>query len=541
MAKRLVFLQLAPEFGSTKFGPFAAAEIRLGSDPGRNDITLPEALGVAPEHARLVKQPDESFILAPVERTANVYVHRADGRPPKQVTAPVAVVGNDGFSLVSPEGPRFIIVLEFPKQAANDPQSKDHFSKAKGKLSKRSFMEEVKRQGLTRALTTGIGQQIQAGWTFVKSGAIFQPRYIILGVTIMAGWALAGAGACTVSGLAYQNNAMSQDLDDCKGDLSAAVGGGDDMTLSDVVVKLLGDTDWSRVLAEDPMLREMYVQRLRVVRANADKYSWVHKRTNSPYTDFRKRLESSNLPPNLVRVVSYMAALEGFNRDRQWEYVVNSSAGESCGRGPLLLTWRQGKNLKFDPLQLDAAIDATTASQGNIGDLVAALQKTAGEPVTIDEGTINREEGTVQGGGQCVFVQGDDQRADINELARALKQEIGPTASGLPREGDSYWIVMRLLKMYAADFERGYEDVKFDQGNLVPSVALDSVSSLTDDRKKYALQNTADVMARATLLPCLAMMDKQTQKKAEEIEKDIPKSKLTCGMLLFMIEENATE
>jgi hypothetical protein len=36
-------------------------------------------------------------------------------------------------------------------------------------------------------------------------------------------------------------------------------------------------------------------------------------------------------------------------------------------------------------------------------------------------------------------------------------------------------------------------------------------------------------------------MDKQTQKKAEEIEKDIPKSKLTCGMLLFMIEENATE
>ena len=38
------FLQLAPEFGGTKFGPFDQGEVRLGSDPSNSDITLPATL-----------------------------------------------------------------------------------------------------------------------------------------------------------------------------------------------------------------------------------------------------------------------------------------------------------------------------------------------------------------------------------------------------------------------------------------------------------------------------------------------------------------
>ena len=69
MAETVTFLELAPEFGGTRFGPFTGFEIRLGSDPTRNDITIPESLGVAPEHVKVLRQPDGSFILAPVDRS----------------------------------------------------------------------------------------------------------------------------------------------------------------------------------------------------------------------------------------------------------------------------------------------------------------------------------------------------------------------------------------------------------------------------------------------------------------------------------------
>lgn len=540
MAKRLVFLQLAPEFGATKFGPFQGAEVRLGSDPSRNDIVLPEALGVMAEHARLIKQPDESFVLAPVERTASIHLWRADGRPPKQVTAPIALVGGDGFSLVSAEGPRFFILLETQKQAAESGSAKDSLGRAKKKLGKKSLMEEIKRQGLTRALTTGAGQALNNAWTFVRTGAILQPRYIIGGIMLASGWILAGAASCTIAGMAYNSQSQAAELDEVKGDLSACTGStadGGDLTLSDVVGQMLGDSDYTRALADDPKLRQLVKERLKVVLANRERFMWVHKRKSSPYVEFRRRLDSSSLPPQFTRVLSYAAALEGFNRDREWEYVIDSEAKEVCGRGPLLLTFRQAKNLDFGERQLDAPMDARMAAQENVSDMVAALRATAGEPVEIDEGEIDFESGGVQGGGQCVYMNGEDDRRDVNRIVKKLERELGAKTPGLPDEGRTYWLTMRLLKLYSADFQRGYEDVKLDQG-LAPSVVLDSASTLTDSRKDYALKNMADVIAKATALPCLAMMDKATQSPAEEIAKDFPKSKIQCGLLLFMIEED---
>jgi hypothetical protein len=118
MAETVTFLQLAPEFGGTRFGPFLGYEIRVGSDPNRNDITVPESLGVAPEHVKILRQPDNTFILAPVERTATLFYWRAGATRPTQLNAPRAVQDGDGFSLVTPEGPRFYILLENDKKKA---------------------------------------------------------------------------------------------------------------------------------------------------------------------------------------------------------------------------------------------------------------------------------------------------------------------------------------------------------------------------------------------------------------------------------------
>jgi hypothetical protein len=540
MAKRLVFLQLAPEFGGTKFGPFAGAEIRLGSDPSRNDIVLPEALGVAMEHVRLVKQQDESFIIAPTERTASVFVWRADGRPGKQITAPVAVGAGDGFSVVTAEGPRFYIVLELPKAAeAAAGGAKDGFGKSKGALTGKSMMKEIKRQGLTKVLTTGLGQSFQASWTFVKSGSIFKPRYIIAGLALASGWIFAGGTACSLAGLGYQHSQTNETLSECQGDLAAAGVTGDDDSLESMVERILDDKEWSETLASDKALRGMYVHRLKVIFANKDKYTWVYKRKENAFAQFRRRLESAGVPPGVVRVLAYAAALEGDNRNREWEYVLDSEGGETCGRGPLLLTWRQAHRLEFPDLQLDARLDARVAGQGNVEEMIKALQATSGEETVIDEGTINREGAEIQGGGVCIFVDGDDSRTEVNKMASQLAKELGSKAPGLPEEDDDHWVVMRLLKLFAADFQRGFEDIHFDAGTD-PSTTLDAASSITDTRKTYALEATADLMAKATAIPCLAFMDKSVQAPVEEIKQDFP-TKTQCGLLWFLMEYNQLE
>src|SRR5688572_3538386 len=112
MARTVTFLQLAPEFGGTKFGPFDQVEVRLGSDPSNSDITLPETLGVAPQHVKLLKQQDDSFILAPVDKSAAIFHFRSGTARPKQVLAPTAIQSGDAFALVTPEGPRFYVQVE---------------------------------------------------------------------------------------------------------------------------------------------------------------------------------------------------------------------------------------------------------------------------------------------------------------------------------------------------------------------------------------------------------------------------------------------
>ena len=182
-----------------------------------------------------------------------------------------------------------------------------------------------------------------------------------------------------------------------------AIGGDEEMTLSDVVVKMLGDPDGLRA---------------------------------------RPGNSSSSA-----------------NRNREWQYIVNSNGGESCGRGPLLMTWRQGKNLRLDELQL-------YASASILGDLAKALQTTAGEAVTIGS---------------------ERQRLASRSLMAHRRARLGLQPDGRPQE------------------------VRHEQRRRLP--------------------------ARATPLPDMAMMDKATKPETSATAE----LKLTCGMLLFMIEEDASE
>jgi hypothetical protein len=554
MAKRLVFLQLAPEFGSTKFGPFAAPEIRLGSDPSRNDIVLPEALGIAPEHARLVKQPDESFILAPVDRTSQVYLYRADGRPPKQVTSPIAVAGGDGFSLVSQEGPRFIIVLELPKQVAAQEAGNPALDKAKKRLSAKSFSEEIRRQGLARALATGAGQQVSGAWQFVKAGGLFRPRFIFGALVILSGWIFAGGIACSLAGVGLHDRSQAGTLERCQEDLSDALGksneGGGDPTINTLTAKVLSSKtiglpveDWNNVLGADQVLRAAYIKRLKFIKMNPDRYSWVWRRsgdTTNPYLPFRRRLDKK-IDARLARVLSYIAVSEGEDKTSEWKVVLDSNEQDSCGRGPLRMTWRQAKHLNMDGLQLDAPMDPALVGQGGEADWTGAITKTAtsiGETFVPEGVTINSTDGAAEAGRQCIFVEGEDYRTDVAQLGTLFQKELDIKAKNMPTETDRFWTATRLMKYFAADLDRtSYADIKYPSGKF-PSVILEGVT-LKATQSAYIINNMADVMARAALIPCLALQYPDPEKPAPpEIIGDQP-TKMQCAIFMFLVDEES--
>ena len=192
MSKRSTFLQLSPEFGGVRFGPFDGAEIRLGSDESRNDITLPEALGVSGQHVRVLIQSDGSYIIAPVERTASVFHWRSGSNRSKHIAAPMAVNAGDSFSLVTAKGPMFTIQqVSGKKQIAEAAEASEGPGlpglgrmRGFGRLSGSGLAGEVKRRGLAKVLTSSTGHFINNTWTFVRTGQLFSPRYVVTGLII---------------------------------------------------------------------------------------------------------------------------------------------------------------------------------------------------------------------------------------------------------------------------------------------------------------------------------------------------------------------
>jgi len=253
------YLLLAPEFGGTKFGPFSGMEIRLGSDPSRNDVVLPEALGVLPEHVRVLSQGNDSFIVAPTERTAGVYVWRA-GQRAKQILTPMAVTGGadtftaDAFSLVTADGPKFYIVREEVKKAAGE--MGNSIAKAKKRLSSGSILEEIKRVGIVWLVTTELGKMGRVLYTFFRSGAFLHPRYVVGYGLTMIGWVFAGGTACMAFNIASNKGVAEAETDRCQQRLDLCSGtkpgvNSDVTSLHSLTARILGDPIWSTTLKED--------------------------------------------------------------------------------------------------------------------------------------------------------------------------------------------------------------------------------------------------------------------------------------------------
>ncbi len=524
MSKTFTFLQLSAEFGGTRFGPFTGFEIRLGSEPDRNDITLPAQLGVAPEHVKILRQQDGSFILAPVDRTAGVFYWRAHSTKSKQISAPMAIQGGDGFSLVSPEGPRFYVQLEEDqskaKKAAEESKGPGLPQGMGQNLNSGGILREIRRRGLAKVLTTGVGNTALKAWTFIKTGQFLSPLYVVAFMMTASGWVMAGGVSCAAVSFRSSSNDLQGQLTSCKDQLGVGDEDGGVPTVPSLTKKILVDRTWKATIENDKDLAQAYASELKKIFADPSRYEWVYKNRGSDFVRFKKALDAT-FPENLVRVLAYAAAQPQV--DREWSLVQDSEEKEVCGRGPLALTYRQAYRLDLLDLQPDALVDRRIAAGNNLEEQKSALEDTvaaADSTTVIDEGLIQSAGAQLMGGSECLYLEGPDDRNDPSRLAEALGEKLGTSASNLPRESDDFWISARLMMLYASDFRRGHDELDF-RDRKAPSMVME-LKDIKAARKDYAIKQAGTILARSVAVPCLATLDKEIQNAPPPFMGELP-------------------
>lgn len=500
----VLYLTLSPDFGGTRFGPFEGIEARLGSDRDRCHITLPEGLGVAKEHCKVIRQGGANMILAPSERTAAVYLWKGDARRPVQVQTPTAVRPGDSFSLVTPEGPRFVIELdELPPElkAKRSPANK----RGPRGLTAGGLLDAGKTIGLARIWTMGPFAMLARAAMFVRSGQIWQPRIIILGAIMAFGYLGSGASMCTALSFRSRASTAVKERDTCKENLAYAenMGGNvENFAFDQLASTITGVNAIGVAMKKDPEFLDQVKSEAKKIAANPDWYGWLYEESArvDEFAKWRERVEKSeDLDPDTKRLVPYMAVSK--NRLKgPWDKLLDSKESESCGRGPLRLTYRQGRNLGLVTL-LDAFVggDATQIAQDEAQrkQLLGRTAEAAGE--LAPESMASVAEILRQGQSTCVHVEGDDDREDASKVMKMLNEQLGRGAKFVPDAESGFGPVARIAKVFAADIpgskyvdERG---IDFAKGTPNGAVA-DSPGG------KWVMERTAEVVARSLVLPC---------------------------------------
>lgn len=523
MAEELVlYLRLTPEFGGTRFGFFEGIEVVLGSDGSRCDITLPQNLGVLAVHVRVMRQADNSMLLAPAERTAAVFLWKQNARTPSQIATPTAVRHGDSFALVTENGPRFVIELaELPAEVKEARDKKPSIRDKR--LTGDAFAKEAKRQAWTKVLVTGPGQFLQRAWTFVKSGAIFQPRYIFLGITMLGGYALAGGMTCKGKKTAKLLESESVKLENCEKTLGFADGRGEESSWSfpELVAEVLREPGGvGLALEEDTKLRDAVWEQAKILITQTKQYKWLIESRGgkaNEFADWRERLlAEEDLDSEIIKVLPYVAA-DPSRHASEWAKIYDSSEEEACARGIARLTFRQGLHVGLEP-QLDAYVPASKMAQYMNDKQLheQALQATLGAagltefPETFDTTTSELTRG--QGG--CVHVTGDDNRTRTTRVVSKMVRHLGADADYLPLpEASPHATGARLAKLFAADLpEVDYRKASTGAADF-SQYPVSTVTQGLGPKGDWVLQQTALTIARSVVIPCQAAVDPKVDKE----------------------------
>jgi hypothetical protein len=217
MAPRNLYLQLPPELGGVRFGPFPS-HVTIGSDPKRSQVVLDPSMGIFPTHALLGRLGDGTISLSPGNKDAKVFL-MPNGQPHVwPITSAVQVNLGDQIIVGTPAGPRFQLLGDQTLSAA--PSAAQILSTAQ-KGGENSFVQSMSSaiDGVFRPAGGGISGELQRQlaaralarnpairdayflWTRFRNGSLFSP-YMIVGM-MFAVISMLGAGTFSCSGVMW--------------------------------------------------------------------------------------------------------------------------------------------------------------------------------------------------------------------------------------------------------------------------------------------------------------------------------------------------
>jgi hypothetical protein len=217
MASPNLFLQLPPELGGVKFGPFPGS-VTLGSDGSRSQLVLDPSHGIYPVHATLARVPDGTITVAPARPECKVFLVPAGQPHVWPATSPVQARPGDTIIVGTPAGPRFQILTDAPVAAAPSAAQvvesarrggEQGFVQGMGQLvdglvrpTGGGIAGELQRRAVAEALSKpGPVRSFYVVYTKLRSGQLFTP-YVVVGL-LFALVGLIGTGSVSCTGLLY--------------------------------------------------------------------------------------------------------------------------------------------------------------------------------------------------------------------------------------------------------------------------------------------------------------------------------------------------
>ena len=538
-----LYLNLAPEFGGGRFGPFEGLEVRLGADRERCHVVLPESFGVARDHCKIMRQGDGGLILTASERTAAVFVWKGDARRPTQIQTPTAVRSGDSFALVSPEGAKFTVELaSLPPDiiAKRNAEKRGRRGLTGEKLAREGF-----RMALARLWAVGPVGIAMRGWYMVKSGTLWQPRIIITAVIAGFGYIAALAGSCSALKFKADAIAVEEDLDQCKQDAGfskkLASSGIESQNFAELAATITGSATLGHGLQNENGLRQKVEEKAKSIAGeDASAYDWMFRGGSSAASDWiawRERVAKDDGFDEVTKYVLPYAAAVRKRTDTQWNNWLDVTGAKACLRGPARLSYRQAKSFGLAGAELDAfkAGDSTMLLNDDAAraQLLVATATSASElppdpPPASELAQISTGQET------CVFASGDDEREKASDVLSALRKGLGTDAAAVPESDNESAGLGRLLKLYAADAP----DNHYAEN---PTPRLDFRNGLAtplkeDPAGEAIVGKAAEAIARSIVLPCMGTLN--AGKEADAIFGRKPEP-VACLVLMYRLSQGA--
>jgi|GEM_PF-1089555 len=563
------YLKLAPEFGGTEFGPYEDLEISLGSKKASCSIFIPPTFGVLPIHAKLLRKSPTDVILMPAERAAEIYLWKGRSRNPKPIYVPTAVKSGDSFALVSPKGPRFTIEFrELPPEMIKLRQESIAVKKGlsgMGRLNKDSMAAEAKRQAWTSLLVTGPAQIAQRAFTFIKSGAIFQPRNIFLGLAIFGGWIMAGSLSCRSNkiqtGLNDQINVEKRNTEECQRQNEALLPLLNNDFSFENLVTLLISPKLSADLDDDKNIKALVKEEAKNLfeedYKGDDNYKWIlgnNKGLVRDYVAWNKRvMGDKKMDTTSKKLLAWLPPIKN-DRSKNFRKILNSEEKSVCARGITSLTYRQARRLgmnsqpdgfypgmqsKIDKDALRIVKLSEKVNEYNLeNDLLPPYFQELTEEQERPEAPTTSWEAGKKINTFCLFQEGTDDRDSLAKVLSAFKKQFRHPDM---KEASS---IAQIARIYSAELEgQDYSDRKKKTSDIKfrRNVGL-SLKRSNLPGAQWAQKETARVIAQALVLPCLIKLSgKESIQKKFFPEKNLEPNPVGCLALRWKMTEEEEE